>query len=125
MVLKSFIRRSLQRNILLYALEEKNVHLAFFLPMKGFLNCYVIKHFKGLESQKFDHFLLKNKIHFKKHFIDVEGHYDSDPILTINFVDDYQSQGHILLKKSHSHGRLLRYLKRDCVRFYYSFAFIF
>lgn len=62
-------------------LMKENVNLAFFIhEHKRFLNCYVIKHFKGLEPQKLDPFLLKNEIHFKKHFIDEEGNYDSSPI---------------------------------------------
>lgn len=32
------------------------------------------------------------------HFVDVEGHYDYTPFLTSNFVDECQSQGHILFK---------------------------
>lgn len=72
---KYFIRRSLQRNILLFAIEAKNIHLAFYFTYKRkrFLKCNVIKHFKGLESIKFDLFLLKTEIRFEKHLIDVEG----------------------------------------------------
>lgn len=46
----------------------------------------------------FDPFLLKNEVHFKMHFKDVEGHYDSAPILTSSFVDELQGQCHIFSK---------------------------
>lgn len=90
-------------NILLYDIEGKYVHLAFFFTheRKQFLNCYVIRHFKWLKSQKFDLLLLQAEAHFQKHFIDAEGHYDSASIFTSSFVDEYQSYGHILFKLLH------------------------
>lgn len=88
------------------------LHL-FTHERKRFLNCNVIKHFKVLESQKIDLFLLKTEIHFQKHFLDVEGHYDPASILTSSFVNEYQSQGNILFKISH--GRPSRGSQRDCV----------
>lgn len=39
----------------------------------------------------FDPFFLKNEIHFEQHVRDVNGHYDSAPILTSSSVEENQN----------------------------------